>query len=90
MTVEIRGDKIVGITDVSGDGDSKNDSYIKRAADGTKSIKGVIEHILEKGILKEDDTIDTVSRATCSSNAIIEGCKAALETAKRPTGTEAE
>lgn len=90
MTVEIRGDKIVGITDVSGDGDSKNDSYIKRAADGTKSIKGVIEQILEKGILKEDDTIDTVSRATCSSNAIIEGCKAALETAKRPTGTEAE
>lgn len=90
MTVEIRGDKIVGITEVSGDGDSKNDSYIKRAADGTKSIKGVIEQILEKGILKEDDTIDTVSRATCSSNAIIEGCKAALEAAKRQTGTGAE
>lgn len=90
MTVEIRGDKIVGITDVSGDGDSKNDSYIKRAANGTKSIKGVIEQILEKGMLKEDDTIDTVSRATCSSNAIIEGCKAALEAAKRQTGTGAE
>ena len=90
MTVEIRGDKIVGITDVSGNGDSKNDSYIKRAANGTKSIKGVIEQILEKGMLKEDDTIDTVSRATCSSNAIIEGCKAALEAAKRQTGTGAE
>lgn len=90
MTVEIRGDQIVGITEVSGDGDSKNDSYIKRAADGTKSIKGVIEQILEKGMLKEDDTIDTVSRATCSSNAIIEGCKAALEAAKRQTGTGAE
>ena len=90
MTVEIRDDKIVGITDVSGDGDSKNDSYIKRAASGTKSIKGVIEQILEKGMLKEDDTIDTVSRATCSSNAIIEGCKAALEAAKRQTGTGAE
>lgn len=90
MTVEIRGDKIVGITDVSGDGDSKNDSYIKRAANGTKSIKGVIEQILEKGMLTEDDTIDTVSRATCSSNAIIEGCKAALEAAKRQTGTGAE
>ena len=90
MTVEIRGDKIVGITNVSGDGDSENDSYIKKAVNGTKSAKGVVEQILEKGMLKEDDTIDTVSRATCSSNAIIEGCKAALEAAKRQTGTGAE
>ena len=90
MTVEIREDKIVGITNVSGDGDSENDSYIKKAVNGTKSAKGVVEQILEKGILEEDDTVDTVSRATCSSNAIIEGCKAALEAAKRQTGTGAE
>lgn len=90
MTVEIRGDKIVGITNVSGDGDSENDSYIRKAVNGTKSAKGVVEQILEKGILEEDDTVDTVSRATCSSNAIIEGCKAALEAAKRPAETEAE
>ena len=34
--------------------------------------------------------IDTVSRATCSSNAIIDGCKKALEMALRPEETEAQ
>lgn len=90
MTVEIRGDKIVGITNVSGDGDSENDSYIKKAVNGTKSAKGVVEQILEKGILEADDRVDVVTHATCSSDAIIEGCKAALEAAKRPAETEAE
>ena len=90
MTVEIRGDKIVGITNVSGDGDSENDSYIKKAVNGTKSAKGVVEQILEKGILEADDRVDAVTHATCSSDAIIEGCKAALEAAKRQTGTGAE
>ena len=90
MTVEIRGDKIVGITNVSGDGDSENDSYIKKAVNGTKSAKGVVEQILEKGILEADDRVDAVTHATCSSDAIIEGCKAALEAAKRPAETEAE
>lgn len=37
--------------------------------------------IVEKGTVEE---IDTVTRATCSSNAIIEGCRKALEAAKRP------
>lgn len=90
MTVEIRGDKIVGITNVSGDGDSENDSYIKKAVNGTKSAKGVVEQILEKGILEADDRVDAVTHATCSSDAIIEGCKAVLEAAKRPAETEAE
>lgn len=90
MTVEIRGDKIVGITNVSGDGDSENDSYIKKAVNGTKSAKGVVEQILEKGILEADDRVDAVTHATCSSDAIIEGCKAALEAAKRPAETGAE
>ena len=90
MTVEIRGDKIVGITNVSGNGGSGNDSYIKKAVNGTKSAKGVVEQILEKGILEADDRVDAVTHATCSSDAIIEGCKAALEAAKRPAETEAE
>jgi len=38
--------------------------------------------------MQED--IDTVSRATCSSNAILEGCKKVLEAAERPTDMEAE
>ena len=87
MSVTIRDDKIVGITDITGDGDSRNDDYIKKAANGTSSIKGVVRQIIEKG-MPED--IDTVSRATCSSNAILKGCKKVLEKAERPTDTEAE
>lgn len=87
MSVEIRNDKIVSITDITGDGASSNDSYIKRAANGTSSIKGVVFQIIDKG-MPED--IDTVSRATCSSNAILEGCKKVLEAAERPTDMEAE
>lgn len=87
MTVTIRDDKIVSITDITGDGASSNDRYITQAANGTSSIKGVVSQIIEKGLPEE---IDTVSRATCSSNAILEGCKKVLEAAERPTDTEAE
>ena len=87
MSVEIRNDKIVSITDITGDGASSNDDYIKRAANGTSSIKGVVSQIIDKG-MPED--IDTVSRATCSSNAILEGCKKVLEAAERPTDMEFE
>ena len=87
MSVEIRNDKIVSITDITGDGASSNDSYIKRAVNGTSSIKGVVSQIIDKG-MPED--IDTVSRATCSSNAILEGCKKVLEAAERPTDMEAD
>ena len=87
MSVVIRNDKIVSITDITGNGASSNDDYIKRAANGTSSIKGVVSQIIDKG-MPED--IDTVSRATCSSNAILEGCKKVLEAAERPTDMEAE
>ncbi len=81
MKVTIRNDKIVSITEIAGDGGSENDSYIKKAANGTSSKKGVVSQIITKGMPEE---IDTVSRATCSSNAIIDGCKKALEMALRP------
>jgi len=68
MKVTIRNDKIVSITEIAGDGGSENDSYIKKAANGTSSKKGVVSQIITKGMPEE---IDTVSRATCSSNAII-------------------
>ncbi len=87
MKVTIRNDKIVSITEIVGDGGSENDSYIKKAANGTSSKKGVVSQIITKGMPEE---IDTVSRATCSSNAIIDGCKKALETALRPEETEAQ
>lgn len=80
MNVAIRDDKIVAITNVYGDGASSNDTYIKKAANGTSSIEGVVSKIVKKGLPEE---IDTISGATCSSNAIIEGCRKALEEAKR-------
>ena len=87
MKVTIRNDKIVSITEIAGDGGSENDSYIKKAANGTSSKKGVVSQIITKGMPEE---IDTVSRATCSSNAIIDGCKKALEMALRAEETEAQ
>ena len=77
----------MAITDMTGVGDSGNDSYIRNAANGTSSIYGVVSQIIDKG-MPED--IDTVSRATCSTNAIQEGCKKVLEAAERPTDMEAE
>ena len=87
MNVTIRDDKIVAITDIYGDGSSTNDSYIKKATNGTSSKEGGISQIVKKGLPEE---IDAVSRATCSSNAIVAGCEKALEEAKRPEKTEAE
>lgn len=40
LKVTVRDDKIVAVTDVKGDGDSSNDRYILRAANGTSNKKG--------------------------------------------------
>lgn len=87
MNVTIRDDKIVAITDIYGDGSSSNNSYIKKAANGTSTKEGIVSKIINKGLPKD---IDAVSGATCSSDAIIAGCEKALEEAKRPEKTEAE
>lgn len=86
MNVTIANDRIIDITDVIGDGDKTNDRYIKNAANGTSTKEGMISKIVNKGLPEE---VDTVSGATCSSSAIIEGCRQALEQAKRPQKTEA-
>ncbi len=85
MKVTIANDRIVSITDVKGDGDSQNASYIKKATDGTKNQPGMVSVLTSQAKADSIDfsRIDTVSRATCTSNAIIEGCKSALETAKK-------
>ena len=80
MKVTISKDKITDISEIKGDGSSDNEAYKKRAVQGTSKLPGVVTQILEKGTLEE---IDTVSRATCSSNSILEGCNLALETAKK-------
>lgn len=85
MKVTIANDRIVSITDVKGDGDSQNASYIKKAADGTKNQQGMVSVLTSKANADSIDfsSIDTVSRATCTSKAIIDGCKSALEAAKK-------
>ena len=80
LKITIRNDQIVAITDIRGDGDDSNQSYIQRAAYGKSGFTGVVDQILNVGM---GNNIDAVSRATCSSNAIIEACKNALEGAKK-------
>lgn len=85
MKVTIANDRIVSITDVKGDGDSQNAPYIKKAADGTKNQPGLVSVLTSQANADSIDfsSIDTVSRATCTSKAIIDGCKSVLETAKK-------
>lgn len=85
MKVTIANDRIVSITDVKGDGDSQNASYIKKAADGTKNQPGMVSVLTSQANADRIDFsgIDTVSRATCTSKAIINGCKSVLEAAKK-------
>ena len=76
LKVTVRGDKIVAVTDVKGDGDSSNDRYILRAANGTSNKKGVTSQLIEKG---NTEGID----AACTSKAILDACENALLSAKR-------
>lgn len=84
MKVTISNDRIVSITDVKGNGGSGNDSYINKAVNGTSKLTGVVPQITSQGSADSIDlnSIDAVSRATCTSKAIIEGCKSALESAR--------
>ena len=85
MKVTIANDRIVSITDVKGDGDSQNVSYINKAADGTKNQPGMVSVLTSQTNADRIDfsSIDTVSHATCTSKAIIDGCMSALEAAKK-------
>lgn len=82
LTVVLEGGKITAIRNIYGDyGDdeAENDSFVSRAAEGTLSLPGVVGQILAKN---STEGIDAVSHATCSSHAIIEACRQALEKAK--------
>lgn len=81
-TVTIKDDKITAITNVAGSGAgyvAADALYIKRAAEGTRKAQGVVAQVLAKNSL---DEIDVVSGATCSSSALLEACRQALESAK--------
>jgi uncharacterized protein with FMN-binding domain len=83
LKITIANDLVTSVTDVKGSGtlyDSSNDWYIKRAVDGTSKYPGVTSQIISKGTC---EGVDVVSGATCSSKAIIEAVKKALESAKK-------
>lgn len=102
LNLTVAGDKIVGITNILGYGDhyiSDNDRFIIRATDGTSKYTGMKAQILAAGGMYADDgselAFDAVSGATCSSEAIHEACKKALEKARiskeeESTGSEEE
>lgn len=70
LSVTIKDGKIESITDIVGDGNKKNKSYIEDAAEG------VVPKIVA---INGTDGIDAVSEATCSSKAIVNAVNNALE-----------
>ena len=93
-TITVKGDKITAISNVSGDGDSSNDRYINWAANGRSNNVGIISQIIGLATIdmsKENAettmneaiaNVDVVSRATCSSQALKDACKEALNQAR--------
>lgn len=74
LSVTIKDGKIESITDIVGDGNKKNKSYIEDAAEG------VVPKIIA---INGTDGIDAVSEATCSSKAIVNAVNNALENATK-------
>ena len=74
LSVTIKDGKIELITDIVGDGNKKNKSYIEDAAEG------VVPKIVA---INGTDGIDAVSEATCSSKAIVNAVNNALENATK-------
>lgn len=78
VKVTISGDRITDVSDVSGDGGSSNDSYIRKAVNGTSKKEGVVGQITSRG---DPSGVDAVSGATCTSDAIVVACEQALSQA---------
>lgn len=80
VNVTVSNGKITSISNIAGNGDSANDSYITKAANGNKKFTGVVPQIIEKN---STDGIDAVSNATCSSTAIWQAVDDALSKAPK-------
>lgn len=82
LQVTVSGNQITAITNLKGSGyhwDSFNQWFINMVANGLGGKGGVVDQIIQKN---DTTGIDAVSGATCSSIAIVEACKQALELAK--------
>ena len=81
VEVKIENGVIKSIGNINGNGAEDNNTYITNAANGTKkNPKGVVQQIIDAN---GTDGINAVSRATCSSNAIVEAVNNALEEATK-------
>lgn len=101
-SVVIKNDRVAEINNVTGDGDSGNNSYIKRAVSGTSGMTGMVSRIIGMAVIdmsgenagaQVDQNLtemDTVSRATCTSKSIKEACREALRQAREKFLTETE
>ena len=76
VDVKIENDVITAVENVSGDGAKTNQRYIKKAA------SGLLGQLLNRADIIGEQSIDAVSGATCTSNAIARACTKALERAK--------
>ena len=100
--IVIKNDRVAEINNVTGDGDSGNNSYIKRAVNGTSSMTGMVSRIIGMAVVdmtgenagaQVDQNLaqmDTVSRATCTSKSIKEACREALRQAREKFLAETE
>lgn len=91
LQITVVNDKIVAVSDVKGSGDgydSANDRYISKAAQGSSTSQGMVDRILASGVVNAPAEFDVVSKATCSSNAIVQAVMNALEQAKRGSSGE--
>lgn len=81
VEVTIENGVIKSIGNIMGNGAEDNNTYITNAANGTKkNPTGVVQQIIDAN---GTDGINAVSRATCSSKAIVDAVNNALENATK-------
>lgn len=80
VKVMFQNGKIIVVSDVYGDGDSQNDTYITKAVSGSSKHPGVVTQIVNKNGI---DGVDTVSGATCTSKAVLHAVDVVVKAAAK-------
>lgn len=80
VKVMFQNGKIIAVSDVYGDGDSQNDTYITKAVSGSSKHPEVVTQIVNKNGI---DGVDTVSGATCTSKAVLHAVDVVVKAAAK-------
>lgn len=80
VKVMFQNGKIIAVSDVYGDGDPQNDTYITKAVSGSSKHPGVVTQIVNKNGI---DGVDTVSGATCTSKAVLHAVDVVVKAAAK-------